>query len=479
MLKGSKEYKEAEAMVERELQKTRRKKAGDGLLDEGDVVITDFWADLESGNFLYVKTQTLFPSKSVNAKVKQVEVGERDGEKLKISATSWLMKNRSIVQRTWVPGEPKIIHNKLMRRGQLQSEQGVRCYNFYDPPIIEVGDPSKAGPWLELLQSLYPHEHKHLLSWFAQRVQQPEIKCNQAVVMSGAQGIGKDTLLVPVRYAIGHWNCAQARPEEMMGQFNAALSQAVILCINEARDLGGDDGRRVDRYSFYERMKNIITAPPDFLVINPKHANPYEVPNLVGVIITTNHFPDGLYLPPDDRRHFVCHTTLTRDARSDAYWTNLHQWLATEGNSHVAAYLNSLDIMSFNPKAPPPRTDAFHQIVAASRSPMTGALADALDHLGTHLPGGEIERPAAITLAMLRSVADGQLLEELIDLKRHSRIISARLAEARYVTIHKEGTQDGLWTIHSARQAIYVRDDLSENERHKAAYALQKQLNSR
>ena len=31
----------------------------------------------------------------------------------------------------------------------------------------------------------------------------------------------------------------------------------------------------------------------------------YNVLNLSGVIITTNHKTDGIYLPADDRRHFV------------------------------------------------------------------------------------------------------------------------------------------------------------------------------
>jgi hypothetical protein len=47
----------------------------------------------------------------------------------------------------------------------------------------------------------------------------------------------------------------------------------------------------------------------------------------------------------------------------------------------VAAYLASLDISGFNPKAPPPKTPAFWAIVA-NRAPEDAELADVLDGLG-------------------------------------------------------------------------------------------------
>ena len=46
-------------------------------------------------------------------------------------------------------------------------------------------------------------------------------------------------------------------------------------------------------------------APPDVLRVNEKHLKEYYVLNCLGLIITTNHQTDGLYLPADDRRHYV------------------------------------------------------------------------------------------------------------------------------------------------------------------------------
>jgi hypothetical protein len=40
----------------------------------------------------------------------------------------------------------------------------------------------------------------------------------------------------------------------------------------------------------------------------------------MGVIITTNHKTDGIYLPADDRRHFVAWSTLVKEAFAPDYW---------------------------------------------------------------------------------------------------------------------------------------------------------------
>ena len=74
-------------------------------------------------------------------------------------------------------------------------------------------------------------------------------------MLGGNQGVGKDTILEPVKNAIGPWNFSEVSPTQMMGRFNGFL-KSVILRVSEARDLGDSD-----RYAFYEHMKPIIAAP--------------------------------------------------------------------------------------------------------------------------------------------------------------------------------------------------------------------------
>ena len=151
-------------------------------------------------------------------------------------------------------------------------------------------------------------------------MQRPQEKINHALVLGGPQGIGKDTLLEPAKRAVGPWNFAEVSPQQLLGRFNGFL-KSVILRVSEARDLG-----EVNRYSFYDHMKAITAAPPDVLRVDEKNLREYNVPNLCGVIITTNHKTDGIFLPADDRRHYVAWSDLTKDDFETDYWTKLWSW---------------------------------------------------------------------------------------------------------------------------------------------------------
>src|SRR5205085_8626779 len=122
-----------------------------------------------------------------------------------------------------------------------------------------------------------------VVNWLAHRVQRPQEKINHALVLGGKQGIGKDTILEPIKTAIGPWNFSEPSPQQVMGRFNGFL-KAVIMRINEARDLG-----EFDRFKFYDHMKAYAAAPPDVLRVDEKFLREFAVFNVCGVIITTNH----------------------------------------------------------------------------------------------------------------------------------------------------------------------------------------------
>jgi len=126
------------------------------------------------------------------------------------------------------------------------------------------------------------------------------------------------------------------------------LAEIVVLRVSEARDLG-----EVDRFAFYDHSKTYIAAPPDVLRVDEKNIREHAVFNVTGVIITTNHLTDGIYLPPDDRRHYVAWSEVTKDDFDSAYWASLWRWYREGGIAHVCAYLRTLDLSDFDAKAPP------------------------------------------------------------------------------------------------------------------------------
>jgi hypothetical protein len=359
---------------------------------------------------------------------------------------------------TWAPGLPVVIRNRLVFEGGWIERPGVASFNLYLPPIVEPGDPSGAGRWIEHVQYVYPEDSEHIFDWLAHRIQQPQNKINHALVLGGQQGIGKDTLLEPVKYAVGPWNFQEASPAQVLGRFNGFL-KSVILRINEARDLG-----EFDRFQFYDHMKAYTATPPDTLRVDEKNMREYPIINCCGIIITTNHKTDGIFLPTDDRRHFVAWSDLSKDdARfQNGYWRGIYTYYERGGRQDVAAWLNQRDISAFDAKAPPPKTPAFWAIADANRAPEEPELADLLDQLGN---------PASVALSRLQNMAEGDFGEWIKD-RRNRRAIPHRMEKCGYVPVRNPYANDGLWKIWGKRQAVYGRSSLSQQEQVAAASEL-------
>jgi hypothetical protein len=184
--------------------------------------------------------------------------------------------------------------------------------------------------------------------------------------------------------------------------------------------------------------------------------------NCVGIVITTNHKADGIYLPADDRRHFVAWSRLCKEDFDPVYWVKLWSWYRNGGINDVAAYLVELDISAFDPKAPPPKTPAFWDIVDANRAPEDGELADVLDKLNM---------PEATTLIRISNEATGDFGEWIKD-RKNRRAIPHRLEKCGYVPVRNDLADDGLWKLNGKRQVIYARGTLSLSAQLKAARKL-------
>jgi Family of unknown function (DUF5906) len=433
-----------------ETKRTKRSKAA----SDAGVTLDDFYAYMPTHSYIFTPTREMWPAGSVNARIGPVINGEKP-----MSASAWLDHNRPVEQMTWAPGEEMLIRNLLVADGGWIERQDTSCFNLYRPPTIQLGDARRAGRWLDHVRKVYPAEAGHIIRWVAQRVQKPQDKINHGLVLGGKPGIGKDSMLEPVKQAIGPWNFGETSPTQILGRFNGFL-KSVILRISEARDLG-----EFDRFAFYDHMKAYTASPPDTLRVDEKHTREHYIFNCVGPIITTNHKTDGIYLPPDDRRYYVAWSELSEKDFSAGYWSGLWRWYQREGGfGHVAAYLAELDLSSFDPKAPPLKTPAFWEIVDANRSPEDAELADVIDLL-------DPPNPNALTIAQIAVRADEALATWMRD-HRNRRMIPHRLERCGYVPVRNEGAEDGLWKLHGKRQAIYAKSALSISDRFRAAKAL-------
>jgi hypothetical protein len=435
--------------------------------------IDDFVSCPSENKFLYRPTGHLWIAKGVDGVLTKVKRVGRDP----VNASRYLSETNSVAQLTWAPGEPEFIKDMVMSEGcGFTPKRGVTIYNKYRPAVVKPADATKAERWVEHVKTVFGEEHAdHIINWCAQRVQQPGIKLNHAIVLGGEPGVGKDTVVTPVRYAVGVHNFEDIEPETILTPYHGYM-KSVILRISE---LGPKDkaGGWFDQEGFYNRTKRIIAAPPETHRVNEKHLREYYVPNVTGVVMTTNYQHRGLHLPAIDRRHFVTWSELKKGDLSKSYFDAFHHWLDHEGGyDDVAAYLNARDISGFNPKAEPPLTQAFWDMVGSSggaaadvAADEAAAIADLIDDLG---------RPDTLTLYDLRREAGEQseLGMWLADKKGSATRVPSRLGACGYIKVRNSHAADELWRLlvpelggppggKVKRMAIYAKTSLSPEER--------------
>jgi hypothetical protein len=335
------------------------------------VTIDDFVAYMPAHSYIFTPCREAWAAASINSRLPRVKVldkhgnpaRDKEGKVITIKPSTWLDRNRAVEQMTWAPGFPMVIADRLVVDSGWIERKDTNTFNLYRPPRLVLGDASQAGRWVEHCHRIYPDDAAHIIRWQAFKVQRPFEKINHALVLGGEQGIGKDTMLEPVRYAVGPWNFRDVSPTNLLGSFSGYL-KTVILRVNEARDLGD-----VSRFDLYDHTKIYIASPPETLRINEKYLSEYYIFNCLGLLYTTNHKTDGIFIPAGDRRHYVAWSPCKKEEFSETYWSDMWTWYQTGGTEHVAAYLSELDLSDFNAKAPPPKTQAFWDIILANNSP--------------------------------------------------------------------------------------------------------------
>jgi hypothetical protein len=446
------------------------KRAFDKVTIDGPC-LRDFFAYMPLHQYYYAPARRLWPAASVNSRFPAMALLDNEGKlvmsegdkpkPVTISAATWLDQNRPVEEMTWSPGDPMLVHDRLMvADAGWVTALGNTTFNLYLPPIIQPGDPHKALRWLKLVCKLFGKKNaRHIINYFAHRAQRPQEKIQHGIVLGGAPGIGKDTILAPVRYAGGPWNFREASPKDMMGAFNP-YAKAVILRVNEVRDLGSE----VSQYGFYEHMKQYLASADQPLLVNEKHIKQYYVSNVCGVVLTTNYLENGLYLPEDDRRHFVAWSECTAADFTAEFWSEFWDWYHDGGYWHVVAYLRQYDISGFRPGEPPTKTEAFWGIANANRSVDETGLDEVLYRMG---------RPAAITLE--RIVTDPKTPFDLVErLRKSPRIAPKHLRDCGYIAVHNPDAPDrqGRWLIGQSKQTVYARKNLPLKDQLTAARKL-------
>jgi hypothetical protein len=205
----------------------------------------DFVAYLPEHNYIHRATRTIWVPAGVDAAINWLK--SADGKAIRPHII--IDRQSPIYCLSWLPGEGEVVYDIAINQGGQVPVPHCNTYNLYLPSTIAPlkGD---AKLWLEHVELLYPNDHNHIIDYCAYMVQHPGVKINHALVVGGATRIGKDTIFVPVKAAVGLHNCREIRPTAIFETYTDYL-ECVLLTINEAKDQG-----EFNRYALETRLRS-------------------------------------------------------------------------------------------------------------------------------------------------------------------------------------------------------------------------------
>lgn len=405
---------------------------------QGEVPVGNYVFYGPGNNFIYRPTNDFWMAAAVDAAVSPIN----ENGKI-VDASQWLKNNALVTSMTVAPQlDDDYVKGCDCRDGEIVKSNGAALFNAYRRPTVELGVATHAKPFLEHVRRVFSKhgDADQFLDYMAHRVQKPWEKPRFALLIAGGQGVGKDTALEFVSPALGAWNVANVEPSAFDQTYNE-FAAATLVRINEAANL-----HDMNKWAFNERTKVLIAGSPDFVTVNPKYGKKYSVKMHCGVVLTTNHLSNGIYIPEDDRRYDVieCATMKEMDLEDEkarrAYFSELWEWFYEGGDTHVAAFLHERDITNFNPNNGQRKTDA-HKTVVAGGMRGDSWIDDILEELG---------RPDAVRSdwILAKAEANGE--------KDAKTKINNALARSGYNML-RSTMKDGRWKFGNKKHVVYVK----------------------
>ena len=118
-----------------------------------------------------------------------------------------------------MPGVPEIIEDRLISDGGWQERPGRTLPESLPAAAYRARRRRAKADAVDRASAAgsIPKTPSDITNWLAHRVQHPGEKTNHALVLGGGQGIGKDTILQPVKMAVGAWNFQDISPDQSAG----------------------------------------------------------------------------------------------------------------------------------------------------------------------------------------------------------------------------------------------------------------------
>jgi uncharacterized protein DUF5906 len=181
----------------------------------------------------------------------------------------------------------------------------------------------------------------YLLSWMADALQHPERASEVAVVLRGAEGVGKGVLAKQFGRLFGAHFRHVTQAKHLVGHFNAHLQQCSVLFADEAFFAGDRAHEGI--------LKALITE--ETLLIEPKGVDTFGVRNSLHIVLSSNNewvIPAGA----DARRFFVLDVASTH-MRDYPYFAAIAAEMDNGGREALLDLLMRRDLSKFNIRSVP------------------------------------------------------------------------------------------------------------------------------
>jgi hypothetical protein len=207
--------------------------------------------------------------------------------------------------------------------------------------------------------------YKWVVGWFAQIVQQPEVKMGTSLVLRGKMGTGKTKVgkvfgsLLSVHYTL------VSHPRYVTGQFNSHMISLLLLHADEAFWAG-------DRAA-EGKLKDLVTGDDHFIEYKGKEA--FLVRNLIRLFVTGN--PDWQVPAGFEERRFATLDVGEGHMEDHAYFAAIDEEMDNGGREALLHHLLNFDLTTVDLRTIP-KTEALLDQKIASFTPEQGWWFDTL-----------------------------------------------------------------------------------------------------
>ena len=284
---------------------------------------------------------------------------------------------------TYAPGDP--VFSPSLDPG-MPSFNNWKATTILARPVA----PSVIQIWLDHLTFVLgsDQERDRFLKWCAFVAQHPELKPNWHFLVISKAGLGKDTMMAPLKLAVGDKNHIDILSYALTEPFNPWAERKLVIVGETARS----SSPFATATEVNNRLKPLLAQPPTELTINHKNVRQYEIPNRCAVIMFSND-PNPLYLERNSRRVHVINR-LGETVRDLSYYKGVHKWLEDGGAELCAAHLLTLpltdaEIAEFKggvAPSTPDKVELEEQNVQPQQAALEDLIRDARDGITTDTP---------------------------------------------------------------------------------------------